>query len=162
MNALLLALGLFVAASAAHVVVWKLRVPRRQTRTILLIHVCTLIAGCVLFGGTALSYVELSRTALLFLTLTAAYIISYSAVEAESPSLVIALRVAAAGPGGLRKDALAREMSDEFLILPRIEDLLRDKMARKDADRYRLTPKGRAFVGIFVRWRRLLRLPRGG
>ena len=72
-----------------------------------------------------------------------ANMITYSAVEADSPSLVIVLTLEKAGTRGLTEDELLALASDKVLIDPRLADLLTDKMAVLENNRYSLTGKGR-------------------
>ncbi len=162
MTTFFFACALAAAAWLVHAAVWQVRIPRRQTRAILLIFAGTLAVG--LYAGVHLlpGFLDCGRAALFFLACTAAYVVTYSAIEADSPSLAIMLRIARAGAGGIAAHAVVREMSDEVLIIPRIADLVRDGMVCVSDARYLLTPKGRRFVRIFIGWRALLGLPRGG
>lgn len=157
----------------AHLSLWKLWLPRRQIKTILII----------LFGGLSLSLTALARLpagfqllgvfppqgipeflhlALFVTALILSYMITYTAIEADSPSLVITQKIQAAGRNGLPQDELAVFLSDERLIVPRVKDLVTDKMACVQAGRYRLTPKGRLMAEGFILYRSLLGLGKGG
>lgn len=94
---------------------------------------------------------------------TCAWVITYSAFEAESPTLVMADRLLRAGHDGVRKEDLAASMSDEVLLVPRVEDLVRDQMATVDEQgRYHLTPKGRLMLTIIYGYKKLLGASSGG
>ena len=99
---------------------------------------------------------------MFFVSLLLAYMITYTALEADSPSLVMVMTIGSAGPEGLDKKKFDRLMSDDTLIVPRIEDLVLDKMVYMDGDKYRLTPKGVLMARIFVFYRKLLGAPKGG
>ena len=156
-----------------HLILWRVRLPRRQVKTILII----------LFGGLAASLTalvlspadfsllgvarplgaaELLHAAIFVTALTLAYMITYTAVEADSPSLVMVLKIESAGANGVRKEEFDQFLSDERLIMPRVDDLLTDKMAELVDGRYRLTPKGELMAEIFTRSRAVLRLGTGG
>lgn len=132
----------------------------------------TLIAGSVflwthptfsLLGIDAPAvWTEYVRIALLFTAFTLAYMITYSGLEADSPSLVMVLSIARAGPEGLSKDVFYQQMTDDILIKPRVRDLLTDHMAYLDGDTYRLTPKGILLARIFVTYRSILGAGKGG
>ncbi|MCZ7644144.1 MAG: hypothetical protein M5U26_02505 [Planctomycetota bacterium] len=92
----------------------------------------------------------------------AAYIITYSAVEVDSPSLVMIMSVDQAGAEGLPKVDFHRRMNDDVLVRPRLRDMLRDGLAVREDGRYRLTAKGRRSIRVFVLFRRLMRLSKGG
>ena len=161
-----------VLAFVLHLVVWKIRLPKRQTQVMLLIFFGTLIAGSAflwthpsfsLFGvGAPAEWTEYVRIALLFTAFTLAYMITYSGLEADSPSLVMVLSIARAGPEGLSKDVFYQQMTDDILIKPRVRDLLTDKMAYLDGETYRLTSKGILLARIFVIYRNFLGAGKGG
>lgn len=154
-----------------HLAAWQVHLPRRQTKALLLI----------LFGGLALSLAlflafpsatlfcfpvpagpELVAVALYVTSFILAYMITYSAVEADSPTLVMIKAVADAGPAGLRRGDFYAAMSDGVLVEPRLRDLLTDRMAVLENGRYVLTGKGRLFSAIFSAHRALLGLGKGG
>lgn len=162
----------FFAFFLAHLAIWKVRLPRRQTKVLL----------SILFGGLAASLAcfllfpsfslfgvpvpsgaaELVAAALYVTSFILAYMITYSAVEADSPTLVMIKAVADAGAAGLRREDFVSAMSDAVLVEPRLADLLTDRMAVLENGRYALTPKGRLFAFIFVTHRSLLGLGKGG
>ncbi len=155
-----------------HLIVWKIRLPKRQTKVMLLMFFGTLIAGSAflwthpafsLLGFDAPAvWTEYARIALLFTAFTLAYMITYSGLEADSPSLVMVLSIARAGPEGLSKDVFYQQMTDDILIKPRVRDLLTDHMAYLDGDTYRLTSKGILLARIFVTYRNILGAGKGG
>lgn len=172
MNILIWGLSLLILAFLLHVFVWKIHLPKRQTKTMLLIFFGTLILGSAylwthpsysLFGiDTPVGWTEYVRIALMFTAFTLAYMITYSGLEADSPSLVMVLSIAQAGPEGLSKNVFFQQMTDDILIKPRVRDLLTDKMAYLDGDTYRLTPKGVLLANIFVVYRNILGAGKGG
>ena len=88
--------------------------------------------------------------------------ITYSAIEVDSPSLVMINAIAKAGKEGLDEKLFYQMMNGDILIKPRINDLLNDKMAYLEGYKYKLTPKGRLLVRIFILYRKLLNAPKGG
>lgn len=168
MSALLVGPALFGAALAAHLVLWRIYLPARQTRALLV-----LMAGLplVALAASALGVLPLPGLAglaahieagLFVLAFALAYVITYSGLEADSPTLVIVLAIDSAGPEGLPLAALDAALSDERLLLPRLRDLLRDGLARMEGGRYAITTKGKRFVRIFALYRGLLGLGRRG
>ena len=156
-------------AFAFHVALWRLRTPRRQTRTLLAIFFGFLAAAlavgtlapahwpCALHGLH-----QCFQTACLVVSFTLAYVITYSAVEADSPTLVLIRTIADAHPGGLPTERLFELANDDVLVRPRFLDLLRDGLVEASGDRRRLTAKGRRFVAVFIAYRRLLGAGKGG
>jgi len=97
-----------------------------------------------------------------FIALTLAYMITYSAVEVDSPSLIIIMKISEAGKLGLTKESLEGEMDDSVLIKPRLKDLLIDRMAEVHEGRYRLRKKGILMARLFTFYRNMMRAGKGG
>lgn len=163
MKTLFLGTTIFCAAFFLHLLIWKISMPKRQRKMLLEIFLGTLIVSFVILRGIVqLTILEYVHIALFFIALTTAYIITYSAIEVDSPSLVMVMHIAQAGPAGLDKEKFGQLMNDDVLIKPRLEDLLTDKMIYLDSGRYKLTKTGFLFVRPFILYRKLLRLEKGG
>ena len=163
---------LLALAFVLHLIVWRIRLPKRQTKVMLLMFFGTLAAGMVfLWTNPSFEFLgveapagglEFFRIALMFTAFTLAYMITYSGLEADSPSLVMVLAIADAGPEGLSREIFFEQMTDDILVKPRVRDLLTDKMAVLDGETYRLTPKGVLLARIFVVYRSILGAGKGG
>ena len=162
-----------VSAFALHVIVWRTKLPKRQAKWVVTIFTGVLVLGtCVLYlSGPAMSvgsfqpperFHEYVQLWLLHLSVTLAYLFTYSAIEADSPSLVMISKIAEAGPNGLSVSDFWQFMNDDVLIEPRLRDLVLDKMAEFDGGRYRLTTKGRQLALFFAFYRGLIRAGKGG
>jgi len=170
MNVLVLSLALFIVSLLIQLIIWKIRIPKRQTKALLSLFILVLIGGLFVINAisdhldvlTVKSFFEYFHICLFFISLTLAYMITYSAIEVDSPSLVMINAIAKAGPKGLGEKIFTKMMTDEILIKPRLADLLNDKMAYYDGDRYRLTLKGILFARLFIFYRKLLNAPKGG
>lgn len=162
----------FGFAFLLHLIVWRIRLPKRQTKALLLLFLGTLplgfgilwsmqhILAIEVFVPSSLS--EYFHIFLFVLSFTLAYVITYSALEADSPSLVMIMSIAGSGSEGLPKKQFAQQMNDEILVVPRVRDLLRDNMIVIEDGKYKLTLKGLVFVRIFIFYRRMLKLSQKG
>lgn len=163
MNILYYETIIFIFAFFIHCLVWRIRPPRKNHSVFLLniffgIFIASIFCKVVLLPKTA----DYWRLFLLHSSLTLAYIVSYSAIEVDSPSLFILLNIAKGSSCGLSKESLYGIMSNEMLVVPRITDLVNDKMVFIDKDKYRLSPKGVFIISIFILFRELLKVPKGG
>lgn len=159
MSVLLYGILTFCLALLVHLAVWRFCLPKKDRAFVLVnVFLWTLVLGTIILRDIPgyLDYV------VLYCSLAAAYIVSYPAIEIESPSLIIARDIAGAGRSGLDKSELYRTMSDKILVSDRVEDLLNADLVRMDSGKYLMTPKGHFLAGIFIRFRRLLNLPKGG
>lgn len=173
MRILLWGLVLFIDSFILHLIIWKIRVPVKQTNALLLLFFGNLFFCFAMFLSIRSFFpiysqlipsapFEYLRICILFAALTLAYIITYSAIEVDSPSLIIVLAIDKAGKSGLEKSKLENFLTDEFLVVPRAMDLVRDRLIYSDNNRFKLTTKGRLFVAIFIFWRKLMKRKIGG
>ena len=163
---------LFFCAFFIQLVVWRSRLPYRQTESLLKIYLLCLLSGILVFRSIKGIHffgifpperlIDYLRLCLLYISATAAYIISYSAIEAQSPSVTIILKIAEAGKEGLTRLELEDAMSNENTVSPRLNDLVRDGYAVCSSNRYVLTGAGRGFIKIFIFYRKLLNRGFGG
>ncbi len=175
MNVLLNSLLLFGFAFVVHLVLWRIHVPKRQTASLLILFAVLLAAGgCLLMGdtlhlaklgipaiGTAADLLQIGS---FYIACMLAYIVVYSALAADSPSLVLIQQIADAGAAGLSRESLREQASAAVLIDPRLQDLIKDRVADFDAGRYRLRPKGERLARLITFYRNTLmrRFEKGG
>lgn len=164
MRALGGALIAFVVLVAAQLIVWRWRRPASQYASLLMLFVA------VYAGFTGLWYLQVvSCTAfeylnfmILYLTLFLAYGVTYSAVQADSPTMGVLLEIERAGASGVSRDELLGTFTDEVLIAPRLEDLVSGRLARLDDGRYVITSRGAVMADANLLLRRALGTEKGG
>ena len=161
-------LGLTLTAFLLHLLVWRVRLPGRQTRALLVIFAGTWVAAALLWWGDVFpagirpSGPEFSTSGMLLASLAMAYVITYSALEADSPSLVMVGMIQKAGPEGLPREKFLEMAGNEVLIDPRLRDLVLNRQCRLEEGKYILTFKGIGMLRLIMFWRRLLGTGKGG
>lgn len=158
-------LALFALAVAVHLAVWRLFRPSRQYFTLLGLYAAILAAAsaAVLMGAAGpASAAEYLTFAMLYTALALAYISTFSAVQADSPSLLILLMVSEAGERGVTREDLRARLGDEILILPRIADLVSGRLIGREEARYVIRPRGTLLAAVHMWYRALLKLDKGG
>jgi hypothetical protein len=159
------------AAFAFHVALWQIYLPKRQTRAVLLIFLAALamvLAVLWFVPHQQASWVwpaslpEYLHISLFVVVFALAYTITYSAIEVDSPSLVMAIKIAEAGQKGMSQEEFHAYFSDKILVDPRLADMVRDGLAEKIGREYRITSKGRAFVATITFFRAILGAGKGG
>ena len=164
-------LACIALAFVVHVAWWRLARPKRQTRALLLLFFG--LSAAVTAAAAALGWpgggplvlagvAQVLHVGVFVTAFTLAYVITYSAVEVDSPSLVMVTLVSGAGPEGLPCEAFDAAFTDERLVAARVADLVRDRMLEVVDGRYRMTGKGRRFVRIFIFYRWLMGAGIGG
>tara|TARA_B100000315_G_scaffold63336_1_gene57532 strand:+ start:6171 stop:6695 length:525 start_codon:yes stop_codon:yes gene_type:complete len=169
MVVLLWSAALFLSALLIQIFLWKIRLPDRQAKTLLVVFCITFVFGIAwilathptlpVFGMSAPQHIaEYLHITLFYWAFAMAHLITYSAVEVDSPSLVMTMAIQKAGKKGLSIEAFKRSMTDEILVLPRVRDLIHDKIAVLENGIYKLTSKGVTLAKIFNSYRNLLGL----
>lgn len=146
MAALILALGLFAAAWLAHLAWWRLSLPRHHTLALLIVFAATpFVAGGVWLAIGRPALVPLGAIPgilALYAGATGCYLITYSGVEQTSPSLVIIRALKEAGSNGCSREELARLVTEDVFVKPRLEALRSDGLLAASGAGYALTSRG--------------------
>lgn len=162
--------GLFVVAFVIHWMWWRVRLPRRQTFALFMIFLGALpaVVGLhFLVPGLPLSWPqncwEWLHVCELHMSVALGYIVLYSALEENSPSLTIIGFVFEAGSTGRTPAEVFGLINDDLILRSRLHAMLRDGLVCQTDGLYRLTPKGQVWVRVFsVFRRRLLGRDKGG
>jgi hypothetical protein len=163
-----LALAAFGASLAVHIAWWRRGRPRRDMRALFFLFLLAAPAAAAGAGiscaasGAGPSTGEVAIGVLLSLALGSAYVQTYPAAQAGSPSLRIIARVRAAGSGGLSRNELAEGWAVHELVGDRVEDLVANGLVERVGDELRVSPAARHLVRFFVAYRRLLGLAHKG
>jgi hypothetical protein len=174
MSTIFFALGLFAATFAVHLAWWRIRIPRRQTAMILLLFFAALPVGIVvarylpaLRPIAPTSVWQLLIVAQFQFGAALAYACINSALQHDSPALMVVTYISLAGPNGCTRDDVRTILRDDVLIEPRIREfaaggILELACSENTPYRYRLTPRGLRFLRTMTFVRSVFRLPRGG
>ena len=174
MKILLLGILIFCFAMLLHFLIWKIRVPKKQTTGLITIFTSVVLIWLIANSLNSALFIMPSiliintladqlHLCFFVISLALAYITTYSAIEVDSPSLRIVSTIAKAGSVGLEKEIFnSVVIKDDLLIKPRVKDLVLDNLIYLDADKYKLTFKGLLVTRIFMFYRKLLRRGKGG
>ncbi|MGA2067237.1 MAG: hypothetical protein ABSG86_19855 [Thermoguttaceae bacterium] len=169
MRIALLAGGLFAAAFLVHWLVWRIRIPRRQTPALLVI-----LLGSLPLGLAAVAYVpalqplgplgfwECIHVGTFHVAMSLGYIVCYSALAERSPSMTLLGFVDDAGPQGRSPDEVVSVLARAQPVEARLEALVRHRAVVETGDAYRLSAKGRFWARAFSFWLCLMGAAKGG
>jgi hypothetical protein len=122
-----------------------------------------LLPQIILFGYPfPKTFLENLKLFFFYVSLALAYIATYSAIEADSPSLLILIKISQAGDAGIDKLIFDKLWNDDLLVMPRIQDLVNDQMIYLENDRLKISKKGEILVSIFLLYRKIINAPKGG
>ncbi len=163
--------SIFLLCLAAHAALWRVRLPRHRAAVLFfiffimppLLWTAAVLVPRAVHGAlpvTPHDALDLAAVLLLHYALSSAYILSYPAVEAISPTLAIALLMGDSDRAVMKKD-LAGCFPDESLLAPRIMDLVKSRLVRIDKGVLSLTWRGRVLVLFFAAFRSFMGLRPG-
>lgn len=166
MKVFLYGFALFILSIIIQLVVSRIRLPKRQMTFLFKIFLVVLLVGlfcnyllelsCLIAAYQAMSISEVLHVVLFYISMFLAYLLAYSAVEADSPSLLITMTIYRAGPDGIDEEQLMRTLDMDRFFESRVTRLVDDKMIEESNGRYRVAPKGRLAMNIIVGYRRLM------
>lgn len=149
---------IFLFSFSVHVVLWRLGPPKAKIRALFIVFIILPLPFLLVSPFTA---EEALAVYLLCYSLSAAYIASYPAVEAVSPTIALTLKLGRAGKEGLSKKNISEMFSDNDLLAPRINDLTGSGLAVEYGGFLKTTPNGEALVRLFIVFRKALGLREG-
>jgi len=164
-------ISLVITAIFLHLISLKIKFRLRGNplAAIILIFSFVLLAGFTIvflfrdkysfLPDTIWSYLQVM---IFYLPVMLSYIITYVALEDDSPSMTIVRFVDQAKNKGRSRQEIRRIITDEVLILPRISILLKDGWIEYQNSRYYATKKGRFFNQFFAFGLKLLKISREG
>lgn len=170
MRSVIAAILAFSLLIVAQVVVWKARKRRGHYTSLSVLSILVLIVSLAGFrylqttlsGPTPLLPLEYWNFALLYTAMALSYMITYSAVQADSPTMAILLQMEQAGARGCGREEILAQLNDAVLILPRLDDLVIGHLVVRSDDRYTITERGSLLARIYMFYRTLLKMRKGG
>ncbi len=140
----LLALGSILGLLfVVHLAWWRIRLPQRQRPALLVLFLGggVVLAPVVAWGVHAaglqpLSWIQWLNVALGVLAFTLAYVVTYSALEADSPTLSLMRRVAQGGGAGVTVGQLEEFMNERPFVAARLSALIEEGMLLERGERF--------------------------
>lgn len=167
MTELPLGFALLGWATIVHLAAWRIKLPGNHTQGLLVAFALAPVAGVAMLGLLRPSWLPADtaawvRLGLLYVPCALSYIVCYSAIENESATLGLAMRLADAGEHGATRESLQQSIARDDIQARRLSSMVASGLVRAADGGYALTGKGRILAGIFTLTERLAGLPRGG
>lgn len=159
MSVLIYGFGLFGVAFLLHAALWRIKKPANTIKALVAIFCLVLAVGMVIRQHEFINYIYI---AVLFFSLFLVYLLTYPAIEADSPSLAIMLQIARAKNNGITAAQIKELLKDNLLVEPRLKDLVDAKMVELNGSVYKINRKGILFIQPFIVYRKFLQLGKGG
>lgn len=153
---------LLIATFSLHVLIWRVRTPAKTLLT--LVSLFFIVMLCVDVAGyeSQVEITQLVRFSLLFFSCALVYIILYTAIEKQSPTLAIIQALYRAGLHGLSEDELRAALSIATETDERFFCLQQSKWINVDNESITLTKHGKMIAALFACSAKIFHLEKGG
>jgi hypothetical protein len=143
---------LFGLGFVLHVIVWKTRLPRDHSKALLFVFGIVFAPWLVFALFRSVPIFDLLDICLFYVSASLCYIVLYSAVEVDSPTLVLMRFLSEAGTAGRSTGEVADFFARRPFVQARVNALLLSGHIREEAGRYVLAgeaPAGFRFIRAF-------------
>jgi hypothetical protein len=170
MELLIFCLTVFGMAFLAHLVIWFFHVPSKPYPALLMLFALAWVFVAALRLALPAAWAEFypdgfwpwAAAALFHAACSLSYIILYSALEQDSPSLTMIKYTDMAAREGRAPGDYKTILSDDLVIGSRLNALVEGQLVHKREHRYYLAPKGAFWDRVFGLWMKLLGIRTGG
>jgi hypothetical protein len=170
MNPLVMVYGIavFLACMVLHIVIWRMKTPWVSSLILLVVFLfvpsvffCFFMVSDFIKKALSLNTIELLEILLLHVSFSSAYIASYPAVRAVSPSLDILIMISSSPSQKKTMEELKQDFAKKRLVSARVDDLKAYRLIVEKEGRFELRPIAVVIVKLFVFYRQLLGLSIG-
>ncbi len=163
---------LLAVSLTAHLLLWKIRLPKNHIPALLMIFASVLTAALVSAGvfevthrgaGGFASIPQYLHIVVFYVSASLAYIAAYSGIEVDSPTLSLMIFISKGGAAGVAQGDASRFLAQCPFIKTRLTGLLESKLVQQDGDRLVLAGTGSVFFRLILAYRKLYgSIPKGG
>lgn len=166
MSGFILIAGLLLSLSCflLHVIIWRVRRPVNDIKILMYIFLLLPAAVFLLLHLVSPPWFQFDDALLVIILhycLALAYIASYPAAQAHSPSLDIMLSIARSPKRTISENELVSAWKSRNLLGDRIDDLRIGGLIAKQGERYTLKTSGSFVLALYRLYRRFLGIPFG-
>lgn len=162
MGILLWSIGCLAIGLCCHLVLWRVWLPKRQLRVLLLIFMVAFSFGMVLmiFAGCGADGVEPLVCglyfALIYWSAALCYVITYSAMEGDSPTLSLTRYLHRSGDEGVPHEEIEEFFRQRPFVGARVKALITDNVLIEEQGGYRLSRGTYLFFRVILGYRRMV------
>jgi hypothetical protein len=164
MSLLILAGAAWLLAFALHLTLWRWRLPKGQLKALLVIFAVvwavaalSVLAGFVGTGSFAAGWlVGFLYFCLIYWSAAFCYMITYSAMEGDSPTLSLMRHLHRRGGEGVSHDEIEDFFRKRPFVGARVKALVTDNVFIEEQGGYRLSPGSYLFFRVILCYRRVV------
>ena len=141
-----------------HLALWRVRLPKAQLKALLMIFFFVWTAAVIALSvsGTALSGVlGFLYFSLIYWSAALCYVITYSAMEGDSPTLSLTRHLHLRGREGVSHEDIEKFFRQRPFVGARVKALVADNVFIEEEGGYRLSPGSYLFFRVILGYRRV-------
>jgi len=138
-----------------HLIIWKIRLPKHQIRALLLTFSAVFALWILTPAHGSTPLLDTLQISLLYVSVSFCYVITYSAVEGDSPTLSLMNLLAEKKEEGLPSDEISGFLLQRPFVKARLAALMHSGLVRKENDRYIIAGRPSLPFRIILGFRRL-------
>lgn len=149
----------FAGAWAIHFLVWRVRLPKAQLKALLLIFMIVwgvVVVASFAGGGPIKATVEFFYFSLIYWSAAFCYVITYSAMEGDSPTLSLTRHLHRRGDKGVSHEEIEDFFRQRPFVGARVKALVTDNVFIEEEGGYRLSPGSYLFFRVILGYRRVV------
>ena len=155
----------FGLALCFHIFLWRVRTPQAQRRALVLVFFAFWISFCILINYNKDEYfylfknskgLEISYFTLIYWAAALCYIITFSAMEGDSPTLSLTRHLYRVGEKGVSSKEIEEFFRQRPFIGARVRALVSDRILIEESGGYRLRSGKYLFFHTILFYRRMV------
>jgi hypothetical protein len=162
MVALFFASSAFVVALICHWIYWRIALPKTQLKTLLFVFLVVFVAAIPVSVGLSkfladMPYiVSLLYFVLIYWAAALCYVITYSAMEGDSPTLSLTRHLHRKGGAGISHEEVEEFFRQRPFVRARVKALVTDNIFIEESGGYRLASGKYLFFRLILGYRRVV------
>lgn len=164
MSYLFVSAGALFIAWIVHLAIWRWRLPKGQLKALLVIFAVVwaiaallVLTGFLGFGSFAAGwFVGFLYFCLIYWSAAFCYMITYSAMEGDSPTLSLTRHLHRRGEEGVSHDEVEEFFRQRPFVGARVKALVTDSIFVEEEGGYRLSPGSYVFFRVILGYRRVV------
>jgi hypothetical protein len=164
MAPLILATSTWFLAFVLHLTLWRWRLPKNQLKSLLVVFAVvwavaalSVLAGFVGVGASAAGWlVGFLYFCLIYWSAAFCYVITYSAMEGDSPTLSLTRHLHRRGEAGVSHEEVEEFFRQRPFVGARVKALVTDNIFMEESGGYRLASGKYLFFRLILGYRRVV------
>ena len=148
-------LVLFVLFFGIHLVVWRIRLPRRQFGSLLVIFGMVFISGLAAAAVSSISILNVLHIALFYTAASLCYMVLYSAIYQDSPTLSLMRFISENQADGRSVLEVVSFLAQRPFVKGRLAELVDSRLVREQNCKYVISGKGSLGFRFILAYREL-------